>query len=221
MKVEREIIRSVGIDVGTTTSHLVFSDIVLERNPFSPSRGFRIAERIVLHRGQILFTPLKNENTEIDLEKLVQMLREEYTKAGISPQDVETGAVVVTGESARKENAEWIVGQLATDAGKFVAASAGPNYEAVISAHGSGAVELSRKEDMKLVHTDMGGGTSNIAVIENGEITSTACINVGARLVAFNEYSEIVKLEPAGDMALRSLGLQKKIGYSGKMHIVT
>jgi len=214
LKVERETIRSVGIDVGTTTSHLVFSDIVLERNPFSPSRGFRIAERIVLHRGQILFTPLKNENTEIDLEKLVQMLREEYTKAGISPQDVETGAVVVTGESARKENAEWIVGQLATDAGKFVAASAGPNYEAVISAHGSGAVELSRREGMKLVHTDMGGGTSNIAVIENGEITSTACINVGARLVAFNEYSEIVKLEPAGDMALRSLGLQKKIGYS-------
>lgn len=212
MKAERETIRSVGIDVGTTTSHLVFSDIVLERDPFSPSRGYRIAERNVLHRGKILFTPLKAGNTEIDLDKLVQMLREEYSKAGISPQDVETGAVIVTGESARKENAEWIVEQLATDAGKFVAASAGPNYEAVISAHGSGAVELSRMESMKLVHTDIGGGTSNIAVIENGEITATACINVGARLVAYNDQGNIVRLEPAGDKALRSLGLQKKIG---------
>lgn len=212
MKAERETIRSVGIDVGTTTSHLVFSEIVLERDPFSPSRGFRIAERNVLHRGKILFTPLKEGNTEIDLEKLVQMLREEYSKAGFSPQEVETGAVVITGESARKENAEWIVEQLATDAGKFVAASAGPNYEAVISAHGSGAVELSRREVMKLVHTDIGGGTSNIAVIENGEITATACINVGARLVAYNEQGKIARLEAAGDKTYRSLGLHKKIG---------
>lgn len=205
--IERKIITSVGIDVGTTTSHLVFSELALEKDPLSRSKKFRIVEREIKHRGQIFLTPLKSGNREIDVERLVPLIREEYDRAGIDVSEVDTGAVVVTGESARRENAEEIVDRLALESGRFVAATAGPNFEAVISAHGSGAVGYSRRESCRLIHTDVGGGTSNVAVIDDGEIVATACVNVGGRLIAFDDKNEIIRLEPAGKTVMEELGL--------------
>jgi ethanolamine utilization protein EutA len=211
MKVERKTITSVGIDIGTTTSHLVFSELVLERNPFSRSKKFTVTERKIGYRGQIFLTPLKDGGKEIDVEKLVPLLKKEYKKAGLVTGDIDTGAVIVTGESARKENAEYIVNSLAEEGGKFVAATAGPNYESVISAYGSGAVAYSRKKHVKLIHTDIGGGTSNIAVIENGEITRTGCMNIGGRLIAFDEHDMITRLEDSGRVILEELGYIREI----------
>lgn len=210
--IERKVITSVGIDVGTTTSHLVFSELVLEKDPFSKSKKFRIVERNVRHRGHIFFTPLREGDREIDVERLVPMIRGEYGKAGLNVSEVDTGAVIVTGESARKENAEMIVERLALESGKFVAATAGPNFEAVISAHGSGAAGYSKRESSKLIHTDIGGGTSNTALIDNGEIVATCCVNVGGRLMAFGDRGEVVRLEPAGEMVLEELGLEAGLG---------
>ena len=206
IEVDRKVITSVGIDVGTTTSHLVFSELVLEKDEFSRSKKFHIVERNIKHRGRIFFTPLKEGNREIDVETLIPLLFEEYERAGFEVSEVDTGAVIVTGESARKENAELIVERLAQESGKFVAATAGPNFESVISAHGSGAVEYSKENACRLVHTDVGGGTSNIAVIDNGEIVDTACVNVGGRQLAFDVGGEIVRLEPAGEKVIAELG---------------
>lgn len=209
---ERREVTSVGIDIGTTTSHLVFSKLILERDPFSKSRKFHVTERQITYRGRIFFTPLREGNTEIDIDELLPMLMEEYGRAGISVGEVDTGAVVITGESTKKENAERIVELLAGESGRFVAATAGPNFESVISAHGSGAVEYSRANSCKLIHCDTGGGTSNIAVIESGEITATACINVGGRLIAFDEDSVIVRLEPVAETILDELGVSLELG---------
>jgi ethanolamine utilization protein EutA len=210
--IERKTITSVGIDIGTTTSHLVFSELVLEKNPWSRSKKFQIVERNIRYRGEIFFTPLMNENTEIDVDKLMPLLIGEYKKAGIPVDGVDTGAVIVTGESARKENAERIVESLALESGKFVAATAGPNFESVIAAYGSGAVEYSKAKRIKLIHTDIGGGSSNIAVIDNGEIVDTACINVGGRLIAFDDENRVIRLESAGMEVLESIGVQAEIG---------
>ena len=212
IEIERKVITSVGIDVGTTTSHLVFSELALEKDPFSRSKKFRIVERNVKYRGRIFLTPLKSGNREIDVDRLVPLINEEYERAGIDVSDVETGAVIVTGESARKENAEEIVERLAGESGRFVAATAGPNFEAVISAYGSGAVGYSKRESCKLIHTDIGGGTSNVAVIEDGEILATGCVNVGGRLVAFGDQDEIIRLEPAGKMVIEELGFDVGLG---------
>jgi len=212
IEVERKVITSVGIDIGTTTSHLVFSELVLEKDEFSRSKKFHIVERNIKHRGRILFTPLKEGNSEIDVEKLMPLLFEEYERAGYGVSEIDTGAVIVTGESARKENAELIVERLAQESGKFVAATAGPNFESVISAHGSGAVEYSKENSCKLVHTDIGGGTSNIAVIDSGEIVETACVNVGGRQLAFGTRGEVVRLEPAGRKVIEELGLGIGLG---------
>ncbi|MCW4035913.1 MAG: ethanolamine ammonia-lyase reactivating factor EutA [Candidatus Bathyarchaeota archaeon] len=205
--IDRKTITSVGIDVGTTTSHLVFSELVLEKDPLSRSKKFHIVEREVKHRGSIFFTPLKDGNQGIDVNRLLPLLRQEYERAGIDISKVDTGAVIVTGESARKENAEEIVERIARESGKFVAATAGPNFEAFISAYGSGAVEYSARESCKLIHADVGGGTSKVAVIDNGQILSTGCVNVGGRLIAFGDQGEIVRLEPAGMQVLDELGL--------------
>jgi len=213
-EIDRKIITSVGIDIGTTTSHLVFSELVLEKNPWSRSRKYEIVERNIKYRGNIFFTPLKDENREIDLDLLLPMLLGEYEKAGIDMSTVDTGAVIVTGESARKENAETIVERLAMESGKFVAATAGPNFESVIAAYGSGAVEYSKVNDCKVIHTDIGGGSSNIAVIDKGEITATACVNVGGRLIAFNEEGVIIRLEPAGMEILEEKEINASMGDS-------
>lgn len=211
-EIDRKRITSVGIDIGTTTSHLVFSELILEKNPWSRSKKYQIVERNIKYRGNIFFTPLKDENREIDIDLLMPLLLEEYEKAGIELSMVDTGAVIITGESARKENAEKIVERIALESGKFVAATAGPNFESVIAAYGSGAVEYSKVNKCKLIHTDVGGGSSNIAVIEYGEIVATTCINVGGRLIAFDEGEVIIRLEPAGIEVLKKNEIEASIG---------
>jgi ethanolamine utilization protein EutA len=210
IRVAEKRINSVGIDIGTSTSHLIFSELVLKRDPTSTTEKFFVAERIIKYRSRIIFTPLLSSR-EIDIEKLLPALLEEYRKADINPSDIDSGAVIITGESAKKENAERIVEVLAKETGNFVASTAGPNFESTISGHGSGAVTYSEQNRCKIIHTDVGGGTSNIAVIENGKILATACINVGGRLIAFNQET-IVRLEPAGKLLLDECHIQKGMG---------
>ncbi|MFX0173981.1 MAG: ethanolamine ammonia-lyase reactivating factor EutA, partial [Candidatus Hodarchaeota archaeon] len=203
-------LNSVGIDVGTTTSHLIFSELVLKKDLTSRTEKYHVAERKIKYRGQIFFTPLIDN--EIDIERLIDRLLNEYRNAGISISEIDTGAVIITGESAKRENAERIVEKLARETGRFVAASAGPNFESIISAYGSGAVNYSKKNACRLIHTDVGGGTSNIAVIDEGKIIATACINVGGRLLAFNDNDEIIRLEPAGKMLLEHCKFDQTLG---------
>jgi len=210
IKAAEKRINSVGIDIGTSTSHLIFSELVLKRDPSSTTEKFFVAERIIKYRSQIILTPLLTSR-EIDIEKLLPALLEEYNKAQINPSDIDSGAVIITGESAKKENAERIVQVLAKESGNFVASTAGPNFESTISGYGSGAVAFSKENQCKIIHTDVGGGTSNIAVIENGKIVATACINVGGRLIAF-ENEIISRIEPAGQLLLDECNIQKKMG---------
>ncbi|RPJ04016.1 MAG: recombinase, partial [Deltaproteobacteria bacterium] len=138
MEINELEIRSVGVDVGSSTSHLAFSNLVLKRDELSATRRFKIRERKILYEGRIINTPLLDDDS-IDIDQLSVFLKEEYERAGIDPADIQTGAVIVTGESAKKHNAKQIAEALSTDAGKFVAATAGPNFESLIAARGSGA----------------------------------------------------------------------------------
>ncbi len=211
IRVAEKRINSVGIDIGTSTSHLIFSELILKRDPSSNTEKFFVAERIIKFRSQIIFTPLLSSR-EIDIEKLLPALLDEYKKAGINPSDIDSGAVIITGESAKKENAEKIVQVLASKkTGNFVASTAGPHFESSISGHGSGAVTYSEQNQCKIIHTDVGGGTSNIAVIDKGNIIATACINVGGRLIAFDN-DRIVRIEPAGQLVLDECCILKGMG---------
>ena len=211
MEINEIEILSVGVDVGTSTSHLVFSNLLLKRDEFSDSRRFFIQERNVIYEGRIINTPLL-DNDRIDIEKLTDFLKEEYKRAGIDPADIQTGAVVVTGETAKKHNARQIVEALSSDAGKFVAATAGPNFESLIAAMGSGATNRSKDLNKTILSCDIGGGTSNIAISKNGEIISTSCISVGAILFGVNSEGKIWRIDEPAMKVMDHIGLNYKIG---------
>ena len=204
-------IKSVGIDVGSSTSHLVFSNLVLKRDELSATRRFNIEERNVIYEGRIINTPLRDDNT-LDIDPLIEFFREEYKLAGIDPSNIQTGAVIVTGESARKQNAKQIAEALSNDAGRFVAAAAGPNFESLIAALGSGAAARSRSHNKTILSCDIGGGTSNIAVSRNGETLSTSCISVGGRLLGIDSRGKIWRIDPPAAMVMDHLDLKYEIG---------
>ena len=207
-------LNSVGIDIGSSTSHLTFSRLVLERQGVALSSRFKVVERSVTHRSPILLTPYVDLFT-IDTEELSRFIKGVYEDAGMRAEDVDTGATIFTGEAAKKNNAEAISALFAAEAGKFVCATAGPNLEAVMAAHGSGACARSESRDgvaRTVLNIDMGGGTAKFAVCRDGEIVETAAINVGARLVAMDEAGRVTRIEPAGQIVAEELGIPLEVG---------
>ena len=211
MEIKRIEILSVGVDVGSSTSHLAFSKLVLIKDEHSATRRFNIEERNVIYEGRIINTPILDDNT-INIGRLTEFFKEEYQRAGIDPEDIQTGAVIITGESARKQNAKQIAEALSNDAGKFVAATAGPNFESLIAAMGSGAAARSRDNNKTILSCDVGGGTSNIALTKNGEILSTSCISVGGRVLGVSSKGKIWRLDEPALKVMQHLGLNYKIG---------
>jgi ethanolamine utilization protein EutA len=211
MEIKEFDILSVGIDVGSSTSHLVFSKLFLKKDERSETRRFKIQERNIVYEGRIINTPLLDDRT-LDIDRLTEFFKEEYKRAGIEPDDIQTGAVIVTGESARKQNAKQIAEALSNDTGKFVAATAGPNFESLIAAMGSGAVARSKKYNKTILSCDIGGGTSNIAVSQSGEILSTSCISVGGRLLGVSHEGKIWRIDEPAKKVMQHLGLTYKKG---------
>ncbi|MHA2213511.1 MAG: ethanolamine ammonia-lyase reactivating factor EutA, partial [Candidatus Thorarchaeota archaeon] len=204
---------SVGIDIGSSTSHLIFSRLTLnrERSFTNPSNRFMVVDREIIYESEIIFTPLVDRHT-IDIESIIRFCHEEYRKAGISPEMVESGAVVVTGETAKKQNAEEIVRRLSSESGRFVSATAGPNYESILGAMGSGIVDLSRETRRTILNVDVGGGTSNLAIASRGNVLSTACINVGGRLLGIDKDLKIWRIDEPTYFLMRELGMNYQLG---------
>ena len=211
MEINEIEILSVGVDVGSSTSHLVFSNLFLKKDEGSETRRFKIQERNIVYEGRIIHTPLLDDKT-IDINRLTDFLKSEYKRAGIDPGDIQTGAVIVTGESARKKNARQIAKALSNDAGKFVAATAGPNFESIIAAMGSGAAARSKNHRNTTLSGDIGGGTSNIAIIKNGRTLSTSCISVGGRLLGVSSRGKIWRIDTPARIVMQHLGLNYNIG---------
>ncbi len=187
---------SVGLDVGTTSTQLVVSRLTVQNraSDFSVPE-LEITAREILYRSPVHFTPLVEGNL-VDGEKIRRIVEQEYQNAGISREDVDTGAVIITGETSRRENAKAVLAALSEYAGDFVVATAGPALESVLAARGAGAVEYTAKTGETVFHMDIGGGTSNLALIENGVITCTDCLNVGGRLIKLTQDGTVQYVSP-------------------------
>lgn len=191
-----ESLLSVGVDVGTTSTQMVVSRLVVENRASAFAvPELAIGEREILYKSPVFFTPLA-EGTRIDARTLRHLLEEEYRKAGIRREDIDTGAVIVTGETSRKENAASVLHALSDYAGDFVVAAAGPDLESILAARGAGALELSKQTEKQVLHMDIGGGTSNLALIRDGNIIRTGCLNVGGRLVKLDPKGEVTYVSP-------------------------
>lgn len=200
---------SVGIDIGSSTSHLMFSRLLLERRGVDYSSHFEVVEREAIFRSPVLLTPYRDKDT-IDTEALAQFIARSYAESGVEVSEVDTGAVICTGEAAKKKNSEAIVRLFADQGGKFVCATAGPNLEAVLAAHGSGAVGNSH--DSTTINLDLGGGTSKLAIIKNGTIRDTCCINVGSRLVAWDTQGRVNRIEETAAKIARWAQIPLELG---------
>ncbi|MGY5857753.1 MAG: ethanolamine ammonia-lyase reactivating factor EutA [Candidatus Thorarchaeota archaeon] len=211
--VEYMQVLSVGIDIGSSTSHLIFSKLTLKRETsfFNMSNRFVMVSREIIYASPIIFTPLLDRYT-IDVEAVVKFCQDEYKKAGITPEDVETGAVIVTGETAKKKNADEIVNRLSSESGKFVSAAAGVNLESLLGAMGSGIVAQSGYRQKTILHVDVGGGTSNMAIASNGQVLSTSCINVGGRLLGIDDEFKIWRIDGPTQFVMKELGMSYEIG---------
>jgi ethanolamine utilization protein EutA len=174
------VLRTVGIDIGSTTSHAMFARLRLQRLADSLSSRYVVVERTVLHRSPIVLTPYASA-LAIDATALEALIAGWYKDAGLERDEVDTGAVILTGAALERQNARELDELFAGEGGKFVCATAGHALEATLAAHGSGSVARSRRDHETILHVDVGGGTTKLARIEDGVIVATTAIGVGAR----------------------------------------
>jgi ethanolamine utilization protein EutA len=194
---------TVGVDIGSSTSHLVFSRIVLER---LDSR-YVVTERESFYQSDILLTPYADQDT-IDAPALGAFIERQYRDAKIDADEIDTGALILTGVAARRANARRIGELFARQAGKMVAVSAGDSLESVMAAYGSGAVARSVDGRAPAMNVDVGGGTAKIAVCADGKVIDVTALDIGARLVVLDGDRRIVRLEEAGRRFGDELGLK-------------
>ena len=185
---------SVGLDVGTTSTQMILSKLKTENkaSAFAVPQ-LEITDREILYRSPVHFTPLSSHNL-VDGGALRKLIEKEYEAAGITREMVDTGAVIITGETSRKENADTVLAELSDLAGDFVVATAGPDLESILAARGAGAYEHS--EGRRILHMDIGGGTSNLCLLEDGKLLATGCLNVGGRLLKLDENGTVTYCSP-------------------------
>ncbi|ODT23255.1 MAG: reactivating factor for ethanolamine ammonia lyase [Kaistia sp. SCN 65-12] len=197
---------TVGIDIGSSTSHLLFARVVLRRETEDLSSSFVVIDRQIVWRSPILLTPFLPDGT-IDARELRHFFQHCYEDAGYRRSHIDTGAVILTGEAIKKTNARAIDEIFANESGRFVCATAGHKLECMLAAHGSGASALSRKRDACGLHVDIGGGTTKLALIDKGEIISVAAFAVGGRLVAQDKQGVWSRLDDSARIVAEELGI--------------
>src|SRR4030088_390329 len=196
---------TVGIDIGSSTSHLMFARVHLQRLPGPLGSRFVVVDRKVLWQSPILLTPYRSDYT-IDVDELAGFIGGCYAFAGIEREKVDSGAVILTGEALKRRNARAIADLFSEEAGRFVCASAGHHMECQLSAHGSGAVALSRGHNATLLNVDIGGGTTKLTLIEKGRIRATLAIAAGGRLLVEDARRGLVRIEDPAREVAASLG---------------
>ncbi|EGO5240931.1 ethanolamine ammonia-lyase reactivating factor EutA [Enterococcus faecalis] len=208
----KETLLTVGIDLGTSTTQLVLSELTVENfaSAFTVPR-ISISDKKVIYRSDIIFTPLLNQS-EIDVEPIKAFVAEQYRQAGIHKQDIQMGAVIITGETARKSNANNVLRALSGYAGDFVVATAGPDLESIIAGKGAGAQTYSETKRKPVVNLDIGGGTTNLAVFKDGEVIDTACFDIGGRLIKLDQQQKITYIAPKIQEIINKKGLTLHLG---------
>jgi ethanolamine utilization protein EutA len=202
---------TVGIDIGSSTSHLMFARVHLQRLSSALSSRFVVVERKILWQSPILLTPYRSDYT-IDVDDLGGFIGGCYAYAGLEPETVDSGAVILTGEALKRRNARAIAYLFSEEAGKFVCASAGHHMECQMAAHGSGAVALSRGHSATLLNVDIGGGTTKLALIESGRILATCAIAVGGRLIVADDAGRLARIEQPARQIAKALDIELTLG---------
>lgn len=203
---------SVGIDIGTSTTQLVLSELHIENmaSAFTIPR-ISITDKDVIFKSDIIFTPILTNNL-IDADAIKQFVDQQYQQAGIRKDDIQTGAIIITGETVRKENSRNVAEALSGYAGDFVVATAGPDLESIIAGKGAGAYSYSLDHHTTTTNFDIGGGTTNLVMFHDGDIIDTACFDIGGRLIKVDKQGKINYISPKWKTIIQKEGLQIQEG---------
>ena len=204
-------LNSVGIDVGSSGTQVIFSRLHLRRMAEDMSSRYFVVKRETLFQSPVALTPYESE-TRISDEQLGNILDDAYAAAGLTPDDVDAGAVILTGEALRRENSEAIAATVSDRGGDFVCATAGHHMESMLAAFGSGAAAASQDGDKRILNIDIGGGTAKLAILEEGQVKVTAAVHIGGRLQVVDENGKIDRLDPAGRTHAARAGFDWNIG---------
>lgn len=209
-------ILSLGIDIGTTTTQVIFSKFKVKNvnaSFFIPK--VEITDKVILYKSKIYFTPLTLEDN-IDFKGVAEIVRNEFRKAGISKSSISTGAIIITGETARKSNAEIIAHALSDDLGDFVVAEAGPDLESLLAGFGAGTYEISKNMKKRVINFDVGGGTTNACLFNCGEREDCFALDIGGRLIKFDEFGKVIYISEKIKFIIENLELNIKIGNTAR-----
>src|SRR5882757_7346998 len=196
---------TVGIDIGSSGTQIIFSRINLRRYGEDLTSRYYVVSRETLFQSPVALTPYASDE-RIDDAALGGIIDRAYEAAGLKPDDIDAGVVILTGEALRRENAEAIAGLVAEQRGDFVTATAGHHMESMLAAYGSGASRVSHDEAKRILNIDIGGGTTKLGIVEHGNVVATAAVHIGGRLQVIDASGRIVRLDPAGKFHARQAG---------------
>ncbi len=202
---------SVGIDVGSSGTQVVFSRLALRRRGEDLSSRYTVESRETIYQSPVALTPYQSE-TRIDEQALGVIIDQAYVAAKLHPDDIDAGVVILTGEALRRENAAAIAGVIAEQGGEFVCATAGHHMEAMLAAYGSGAAKASHDSGTRILNIDIGGGTTKLALVEKGKILHTAAVHIGGRLLVVDQANRITRLDPTGKYHAKLAGFDWRLG---------
>lgn len=205
------LLHSVGIDIGSAGTQVLFSRVHLRRQAVDLSSRYLVVDRETLFESPVCLTPYESD-TLIDARALGEIVDDAYFAAGVQPKDIDTGVVILTGEALRRKNSEPIARILSEKCGDLVCATAGHHMEAMLAAHGSGAAQISFDRGECILNLDIGGGTCKLSVIKNGKVVSTAALHIGGRLLAVGDHGEVERLDPAGTTHATRAGVTLALG---------
>lgn len=208
-------LKSVGIDIGSAGTQVTFSRLKLRRMGEDLSSRYVVTSREPLYYSPVALTPYVNED-RIDEKQVWSLIADAYAQSGLEPGEIDTGVVLLTGEAIRRDNARAIGEVLAARGGEFVCAAAGHNMEALLAAYGSGAALASYESRARILNIDIGGGTTKVAVTENGHVLETAALYVGGRIVVFDEDGRIVRFDEGAKNLAAHLGLPWRLGAKAR-----
>jgi ethanolamine utilization protein EutA len=198
---------TVGIDIGSATTQVGVSRVELTQ----VDGRYVVTSREGRGAPALILTPYADEQT-IDAAALRRFFLRQYSDAGISPADVDSGAVILTGLALAKQNSRAIADLFAGYSGRIVAVAAGDQLEAKLACHGAGADQYSARTGASVLHLDIGGGTVKYSYVSHGRITAVAAADIGARLVRLGPDGAITGLEPPAARFFRDRGLDARPG---------
>ncbi|WGL52471.1 ethanolamine ammonia-lyase reactivating factor EutA [Nocardioides sp. BP30] len=207
------VLHSVGVDIGSAGTQVAFSRLHLRRLSEDLTSRYVVVRRETHYASEVQLTPFGDDgDLFIDPVELGRMLDTAYAEARVTPEQIDTGVVILTGEALRRRNAELIASVVSQRAGDLVCATAGHHMEAMLAAYGSGAVLASHREHSRVLNVDIGGGTTKLTLVEGGRISATAAFHVGGRLVAADRDGTVIRLEPGGARHARRAGIPVELG---------